>query len=110
MDGTPRWDVKTRTGGHQMDRAPQVSTSIHELQTGWHRGPSTPSGGVWAPGGPPRLQNECAGEELAGGFDSRPPPLRRDPWIEIGYALLPPGEERHVHHDSGLLDSELPCR
>ena len=37
---------------------------------------STPSGGVRAPGGPPRLQNECAGEELAGGFDSRPPPLQ----------------------------------
>src|SRR5439155_8980541 len=32
--------------------------------------------GVWAHGGPPRLQNECAGEELAGGFDSRPPPPR----------------------------------
>jgi hypothetical protein len=32
---------------------------------------STSSGGVWAPGGPPRLQSECAGEP-AGGFDSRP--------------------------------------
>src|SRR5690242_4883386 len=34
-------------------------------------------GGVRAPGGPPGLQNRCAGDELAGGFDSRPPPLPR---------------------------------
>src|ERR687891_1205664 len=44
-------------------------------------------GGVRAPGGPPGLQNRCAGDELAGGFDSRPPPL---------HAVLPPqGEPGH---------------
>lgn len=42
---------------------------------------------VWAPSGPPRLQNECAGEELADGFDSRPPPLTSGFW----HALLTPG-------------------
>src|SRR5712691_1494433 len=48
--------------------------TVPELQNGGPALRSTPPGGVWAPGGPPRLQNECAGEELAGGFDSRPPP------------------------------------
>src|SRR5215472_12783048 len=32
-------------------------------------------GGVWVPGGPPGLQNRCAALSVAGGFDSRPPPL-----------------------------------
>src|SRR5215813_8838927 len=32
-------------------------------------------GGVWVPGGPPGLQNRCAALRVAGGFDSRPPPL-----------------------------------
>src|SRR5580704_3969822 len=36
---------------------------------------SVGGGGVWVPGGPPDLQNRCAALSVAGGFDSRPPPL-----------------------------------
>jgi hypothetical protein len=53
MDQTTRGFAKTRTPQHQLDRAARVTTHILELQ------------------------NRCAGDELAGGFDSRPPPLGR---------------------------------
>jgi hypothetical protein len=42
----------------------------------WSRPDTLEGGGVWVPGGPRGLQNRRGGDELPGGFDSRPPPLR----------------------------------
>ena len=39
------------------------------------RGTRVRHGGVWAPGGPPGLQNRRTAPSVVGGFDSRPPPL-----------------------------------
>src|ERR687891_468366 len=57
-------------------------------------------GGVRAPGGPPGLQNRCAGDELAGGFDSRPPPRI--------YGLSPLSFKRGAHgRHSGVVRDDF---
>ena len=45
-------------------------------------------GGVWVPGGPRGLQNRREGDELSGGFDSRPPPLEGFPQVDTAFQQL----------------------
>src|SRR5215469_1342131 len=48
-------------------------------------------GGVWAPGGPPGLQNRRTARSVVGGFDSRPPPPP---------VLHDPGESTSIYGNS----------
>src|SRR5437899_10280642 len=61
-------------------------------------------GGVWVPGGPRGLQNRRGGDELPGGFDSRPPPRGEKRGVVVESRelhILPAIPPRHLAHGAG---------